>query len=358
MRKSFHRGLVVGKFSPLHRGHQSVIDRAVQDCEEVVILSYSKPEFPGYEAPRRQQWLDCLYPQTTRLVVTDEVLRNYGLNDKGLQEVPHNDAPEIDHRLFVARLCKYQLGFSVDAVFTSENYGDGFATEMTRFFQSFEATASKVHHISVDQARSRMPISGTAIRADIHAHRRWMDPRVYASFVETICFLGGESSGKTTLAETVARQVKTTFVPEYGRDLWIAKQGKLEFDDMVEIGRTQVSWEEKGRLNANRYLVCDTSPLTTLYYSNHLFGRLDPELAALAQRKYDLTVLCAPDFPFVQDGTRVDDGFRKAQDAWYRERLAEDSQPWIEACGTFEERLQMIKLHLENQLASLGDPHR
>src|SRR4051812_5145184 len=66
--KRFRCGLVVGKFSPLHRGHEYVIRRAMEDCEEVAIISYSKPEYPGCQAIRRERWLAALFPQTRRLV--------------------------------------------------------------------------------------------------------------------------------------------------------------------------------------------------------------------------------------------------------------------------------------------------
>jgi HTH-type transcriptional repressor of NAD biosynthesis genes len=37
-----------------------------------------------------------------------------------------------------------------------------------------------VAHVCVDRARDAVPISGTALRRDPHAHRGFLDPRVYA----------------------------------------------------------------------------------------------------------------------------------------------------------------------------------
>ena len=73
MSKRFKRGLVVGKFSPLHRGHELIVNRAIEDCHEVILLCYSKPEFPGCDAGLRQRWLSALFPSTRSLVVTDEL---------------------------------------------------------------------------------------------------------------------------------------------------------------------------------------------------------------------------------------------------------------------------------------------
>jgi HTH-type transcriptional repressor of NAD biosynthesis genes len=47
----------------------------------------------------------------------------------------------------------------------------------------------------------------------------------------------------------------------------------------------------------------------------------DPQLDVLAGPAYDTILLCAPDFPFVQDGTRRDTEFRTMQHNWYRNVL-------------------------------------
>jgi NadR type nicotinamide-nucleotide adenylyltransferase len=145
---------------------------------------------------------------------------------------------------------------------------------------------------------------------------------VYASFVQRVCLLGGESSGKSTLAEALAREFNTSHVAEYGRELWDAKSGALTFDDMQHIAEVQIQREEAAAMHANRFLFCDTSPLTTLFYSHHMFGKAKSALERLAERHYDFTILCAPDVPFVQDGTRQPQTFRMLQHQWYLNELA------------------------------------
>jgi HTH-type transcriptional regulator, transcriptional repressor of NAD biosynthesis genes len=36
--RRFRLGMVVGKFSPLHRGHEHVIQEALMACEQVLVL--------------------------------------------------------------------------------------------------------------------------------------------------------------------------------------------------------------------------------------------------------------------------------------------------------------------------------
>jgi HTH-type transcriptional repressor of NAD biosynthesis genes len=318
--KAFRRGLVVGKFCPLHRGHMLVIDAALAACDEVFVISYTNPEFEGCGKAVRESWLQQLYPQVRSLVLD--------------QALPGNDAPDAVHRDFVGAICRTQLGICVDAVFTSEDYGDGFAAALSAFF------GAHVAHVCVDQARALVPISGTTIRNDPHAHRAYLDPRVYASFVKRVGILGGESSGKTTLAQALAAALQSAWVPEYGRELWEQKSGALAFDDLLDIASVQVAREERLAQQAIRWLACDSTPLTTLCYSHAMFGKADAALEALAERRYDILLLCAPDFPFVQDGTRRDTEFRARQHEWYQDILDKKQIAYTVVAGSLEQRVQ------------------
>jgi nicotinamide riboside kinase len=77
-------------------------------------------------------------------------------------------------------------------------------------------------------------------------------------------------------------------VPEYGRELWERRSGSLELADLLQIAEQQIEREEALAGQANEWLICDTSPLTTLFYSRHLFGKAEPALEALAARPYEL----------------------------------------------------------------------
>jgi NadR type nicotinamide-nucleotide adenylyltransferase len=154
-----------------------------------------------------------------------------------------------------------------------------------------------------------------------------------------VCVLGGESSGKTTLARALARHFDTTCTDEYGRELWLERGGALEYDDFLTIATTQVAREELAARAAKEVTFGDTSPLTTLFYCQQQYGRVEAELQRLAERNYDLTLLCAPDFPFVQDGTRQDAAFRAEQHAFYLRELGHRRTPWLLLEGPLEARL-------------------
>lgn len=183
-----------------------------------------------------------------------------------------------------------------------------------------------------------------------------MPEPVYADFVERVAILGGESSGKSSLAAALALRFDTLHVAEYGRELWEAKQGRLVFEDLLTIGRRQVAREDEACRRARRFLFCDTSPLTTLFYSRHLFGRAEEELERLAARPYRLVVLCAPDFPFVQDGTREGPRLRNAQHAWYRSELAARGMEVLPVEGPIEQRIASVDRWIAARRPLTADP--
>ncbi|MCC2657184.1 MAG: ATPase [Panacagrimonas sp.] len=333
--KRFARGLVIGKFCPLHLGHELLIATALARCDEVLLLSYSRPEFAHCEPFERRRWFEARFAghPALRWRVLDQA-----------DGLPHNDDdPEAVHRRFCGDQCVTRFGCVPDAVFTSEAYGDGFAAALSEQF------GRPVAHVMVDPARARIPISASRLRTDPFAHRAHVAPEVFASLVPRIGVLGGESSGKTTLARALAARLpRARCAQEYGRDRWVERGGRLDEGDLPPIAGAQVLREEQAaRDEGCRLVIGDTTPLTTLFYCLEDFGRAPPGLIELANRHYDLLVLCEPDFDFVQDGTRRDDAFRARQHAWYLERLAPHADRVLRVGGPLEARVQAVARRLE-----------
>jgi len=114
----------------------------------------------------------------------------------------------------------------------------------------------------------------------------------------------------------------------------------LTFEDMEHIAKAQVAREQQQALLAHRWLICDTTPLTTLLYSELMFGRVADGLGALARRPYAVTFLCAADFPFVQDGTRRDECFRELQQVRYQKALLDRGMEFHALTGSIEQRVK------------------
>lgn len=56
-------GLTLGKFAPLHRGHQMVIDAARTEMEEVIVMIYDAPEVTDIPLGVRADLIRDLYPE-------------------------------------------------------------------------------------------------------------------------------------------------------------------------------------------------------------------------------------------------------------------------------------------------------
>jgi nicotinamide riboside kinase len=166
--------------------------------------------------------------------------------------------------------------------------------------------------------------------------------------IARIAVVGGESTGKSTLVAALGERYGEPCIAEYGRTLWEEQGGHIAYDDLRLIGRRHIAFEEAAMAVARRCVFVDTTPLTTLWYSIDGHRRADPELVESSWRPYDLTLVCAPDFAFVQDGTRSSEDFRVRHDRWIRAILRSRGADYIDVRGSVAERLE--------QVAALIDP--
>lgn len=77
---------------------------------------------------------------------------------------------------------------------------------------------------------------------------------------------------------------------------------------------------------------------------------------ALAACEHVVVLSCAPDFDFVQDGTRRDAAFRQRQHAWYCEQLSRTDVPFLLAEGSIEARIHSVAVHLPRSPAPRNTP--
>jgi NadR type nicotinamide-nucleotide adenylyltransferase len=273
------RGLVLGKFLPYHLGHAHLIRAARAQVDELIVLvcSIQREPIPG---ALRHAWVRDAHPGCHVLHVAEEV-----------PQAPEDD--ECFWPIWIDLISRY--AGEVDVVFTSEAYGD----ELGRRIGA--------RHACVDRTRSAVPISGTAVRADPLGQWDYLPPQVRAHFARRVAIVGPESVGKTTLAERLANDLETTWVPEFGRAYTDGRDARqLSLDDFEAIARGQLLWEDDAAARANRILICDTELHTTCTWSDLIVGsRPQWRTAAAAERKYDLVLLLDDDLPWIDDGTRV-----------------------------------------------------
>jgi HTH-type transcriptional repressor of NAD biosynthesis genes len=146
--KLFKKGFIVGKFCPLHKGHQFLIETGLSMCQELMILSYTSTNYINCEPTKRYRWITTLYPETKVIVLNPD-------------ECPFDSHPVDIHRAFCASKMLIN-NFIPDVIFSSEEYGEPFSKFISNMFKK------EVKHYLVDIKRLAFPISGTKMRDDFN----------------------------------------------------------------------------------------------------------------------------------------------------------------------------------------------
>jgi HTH-type transcriptional repressor of NAD biosynthesis genes len=312
-------GVTIGKFYPFHRGHALLIQRASERCERLVVICSGRAGEP-VDGATRAGWIRELFP------------------DIEVVETP-DDLPEAPDP-WATRTLELLAPRRPDVALTAEDYGGPWAAAMG------------CQHERLDTRIT----SGTELRADLSQQWAWLTAPAKAHFCKRVVVIGVESSGTTTLAQALAAHYRTAWVPEYGRTYWEGRRHtppemeQWETHEFIRIARAQQQTEDDLARCANRVLILDTDALATHVWHRRYAGRYSPAVEAIADSRsrgggYILYLLTAPDFPFVQDGTREAEGqARLEMHEWFLAALQERAAAgggaaFVVVSGSPEERL-------------------
>jgi HTH-type transcriptional repressor of NAD biosynthesis genes len=344
------RGLVVGKFSPLHRGHQLLIETALASVDALTVVVYDSKVGEPFDsmmpAKKRAGWISTLYPNIENLVI---------MPDPELPDWPGGSGNKDDPQY--ADVYAQQLEFlgPFTHVFSSEDYGLNFAHMLSVLAP---ANHPVTQHVMVDAARELVPMSGTQFRSDMYRYRAFVDPIVYRSLIQKVVFVGTESTGKSTISAELAKRFNTMHTQEYGRTLWVERMKANttpSFRDLYDVALTQYEQEQAAMLHSRDYLFCDTNAWTTMMWSAMYHKTADARLYDLVQRTKDeyIWFYCHNDFDWVQDGWReLDNGKAAAFANQLWSRLARDHIYFTELSGPLEERIETVEEVLRLDVSS------
>ena len=158
--------------------------------------------------------------------------------------------------------------------------------------------------------------------------------------IKKIVLTGPESSGKTTMARSLAEHFDTVWAPEFARE-YLSELGRpYREEDLLHIAQGQLALEDSYAKKAREVLFCDTSLIVLKVWSEFKYGRCHPFiLEALEERTYDLFLLCQPDIPWAFDPQRENPGDRDVLLDIYRTELQSNGQKFIEVSGKGDARL-------------------
>lgn len=187
--------------------------------------------------------------------------------------------------------------------------------------------------------------------------------------VQKVVIIGPESTGKSTLCNQLAKHYQTIWCPEYAREYLLKNGTDYSFDNLLTISRGQLALEEsyvdevkskklevKNRAEPSGFsqLTIDDSRLTNLLFLDtdmyvmkvwceFVFNQCHQWiLNTIVERKYDLYLLCKPDLPWVKDELREYPDLESREKLYriYKDILINQSVPWVEINGGYEERLE------------------
>lgn len=164
--------------------------------------------------------------------------------------------------------------------------------------------------------------------------------------IKKIVVIGPESTGKSTLCAQLAEHYKTSWCPEYARE-YLDKNGKnYSYDNLLTIAKGQIELEDKTLSTVNSQLstvFIDTDMYVMKVWCEFAYNKCHSWiLNQIANRKYDLYLLCNIDLPWVSDKLREypDVAIRNKLYHFYKDIMVNQSVNWVDISGNYEERLQ------------------
>lgn len=160
-----------------------------------------------------------------------------------------------------------------------------------------------------------------------------------------VVFYGPESTGKSSLAEALAREQDCPWVLEYMRT-YLEDRGPVlgtlvSREELLQIARGQIQEENRVLETRPQLVVCDTNLLELLVYSRYYFhGWVPDELEdAISAMSYDHYFLTATDWPWVADNLRDRPDDRENMFRIFEQELTSRKLPYTILSGSYQERL-------------------
>lgn len=156
--------------------------------------------------------------------------------------------------------------------------------------------------------------------------------------------IGGESTGKSTLATTLANELGGILVPEMAR-IYLEHRASYEQEDLWRIAELQCEEEFKAFNQSPSWMVCDTDLHVIQVWSEYKYNNCSLHiLNHLSQQAADLYVVCGADIPWQFDPLREnpDPLERNMFERWYAHLAESTGKPFLVVRGTEPDRLQQV----------------
>lgn len=150
-------GFTIGKFAPLHKGHQFLIETALKEMDEVYVVIYDT-DIINISIKQRAQWIKKLYPKV-KIIYAYNSPKKYGLDKESVKI-------QMD---YLSNLIK---GIPVTHFYSSELYGEKVVNYLN------------IENRLVDLERKNIPISATLIRNDYIKESKYIENFIYSDIIK------------------------------------------------------------------------------------------------------------------------------------------------------------------------------
>jgi HTH-type transcriptional repressor of NAD biosynthesis genes len=331
--------LVLGKFLPPHRGHELLIDTAI-DLGYPVTVVVGGRESDLWPVGLRTQWIRKHWKNAINTIAVNddnEPFTEYDEEGTALNEefwdywvYTLNNIERFTH------------------VVSCDVYGKELAKRLGAIWVPVDdPDRPTTNNMSSTKVRTHLIYGG---RKSI----TWNEiiPSAQKDIALKIAVVGPESVGKSTLCS----KLPWHHVPEYGRTLSVARNHKLDAGDFNFIIRQQRRLVEQAT-RRNSVVISDTEAYTTYLFSKIYLDKSIYKPQPV-RGEYDLYVLLSPDVPWVQDGERLAEKQREDMYEDMYEYLVGNHLPFVSINGSnFDERLatatQKIQSLIDNRNKTL-----
>lgn len=141
-------GFTIGKFAPLHKGHQFLIETGIKEMDKFYVVIYDT-DIIDINVEKRANWIKKLYPNIN-IIYAYNSPKQYGLDKKS-----------VDIQMqYLSKLIK---DVPVTHFYSSELYGEKVAEYLN------------IENRIVDLKRENIPISATKIRENYSQNSNYLE---------------------------------------------------------------------------------------------------------------------------------------------------------------------------------------
>ena len=323
-------GLFMDSFPILHKGHELCIKYAKSKVDRLITVIYNS-ESSKIPLQIRTDWLRRIYPDM-------EIIASW-IDFEG------NQTSEVQIEL----LKKILKERKISEFATTEN-------GLEHLCKTFGC-----EDIIKQSIKEKMQKAVSIIQQNSYKGLGYVDDIVYRDLITKVAFVGAQSTGKSTIAEAMAKKYNTSFMYEYGRYHWdVYQKDRIEtIEQIEEITERHIAMEDERIKTANNFFFSDTCPIVTLRYAYDWHGKASEKLlkyAGEAEKRYDIFFLCGDDIPYADTPERDGIEQRKSFQSQIKSELLLRKIPYIELQGNLQERMDIVSRVLDNyqKYTSLG----